>query len=123
LFALAIAAGHCGSVEVYDVLVYGANSAGVGAAVTAASHGKYKVKVVEPLLMIGGMGAAGGVALMNQGCGLAGVTGLAKNWSLLCGEGYYADDVPHMVTFPSMKVSEIAFWKLLNKYAFLSVLN
>lgn len=100
-------------VEVYDVLVYGANSAGVGAAVTAASHGKYRVKVMEPLHMIGGMGAAGGVALMNQGCGIVGVTGLAKNWSLICGEHYYG--MPKMVLFPSMKVAEMAFWKLLNQ--------
>eukprot|EP00039_Didymoeca_costata_P010651 m.144175 g.144175 ORF g.144175 m.144175 type:complete len:689 (+) comp14911_c0_seq5:163-2229(+) len=96
----------------YDVLVYSANSAGVGAAVAASSNGKYRVAVMEPLKMIGGMGAAGGVALMNQGCGLAGVTGLAKNWSLLCGQYYYG--TPRMVTFPSMNVSAYAFWQLLN---------
>jgi len=100
----------------YDVLVYSANAAGVAAAVTAsgsqAPH--FSVSVVEPLEMIGGMAAAGGVALMNQGgCGL---TGLSKNWSMLCGEYYYG--YPTMMTpvnapFPSMNVSEMAFWTLL----------
>jgi ribulose 1,5-bisphosphate synthetase/thiazole synthase len=52
-------------VELYDVLAYGANAAGVAAAVTATNNGRYRVKVVEPLTMIGGMVAAGGVALMN----------------------------------------------------------
>lgn len=111
---------RAGDVIRVDVLVYGANSAGVGAAVTAAAGGKYKVQVMEPLEMIGGMGAAGGVALMNQGCGLEGVTGLAKNWSLLCGEYYYGTDNPHMVMFPSMNVSEWAFWRLLNSTASIS---
>jgi hypothetical protein len=95
-------------------MVYSANAAGVGAAVTAAAHGKFKVVVLEPLQMIGGMAAAGGVALMNQGgCGL---TGLSRNWSMLCGEYYYG--TPQLMTpvhapFPSMNVSEMAFWKLL----------
>lgn len=68
----------------FDVLVVGANAAGVAAAVTASNDNRFAVKVVEPLEMIGGMAAAGGVALMNQGgCGL---TGLSRNWSMLCGE-------------------------------------
>lgn len=116
----------------FDVLVVGANAAGVAAAVTASNDNRFTVKVVEPLEMIGafpfsalnthalrtrrysmathirchhtpnshahaqtctqlnahlnagGMAAAGGVALMNQGgCGL---TGLSRNWSMLCGE-------------------------------------
>lgn len=100
-------------VEDYDVLVYSANAAGVGAAVTASDGGKYRVKVVEPLGMIGGMAAAGGVALMNQGCGIGGVTGLARNWSELCGLQYYGE-LGHPVIFPQMSVSEKAFWTLLN---------
>lgn len=80
--------------EKFDVLVYGANAAGVGAAVTASSGGRFRVKVVEPLRMIGGMAAAGGVSLMNQGgCGL---TGLAKNWSILVGQYYgLTDGMPY----------------------------
>lgn len=85
-------------VERFDVLVYGANAAGVAAAVTASSGGRFHVKVVEPLTMIGGMAAAGGVSLMNQGrCGL---TGLAKNWSILVGEYYGLSDGMPYPPFP-----------------------
>lgn len=59
--------------------------------------------------MIGGMAAAGGVALMNQGgCGL---TGLSGNWSRIVSNLYGLDGG---VTFPRMKESELAFWTLLN---------
>lgn len=76
---------------------------------TASSGGKYTVKVVEPLRMIGGMAAAGGVALMNQGgCGLSGLSG---NWSRIVSSFYGLDGG---VTFPRMKESEMAFWVLLN---------
>jgi hypothetical protein len=84
LLAVASAAALTPAPEHFDVLVVGANAAGVAAAVTASDGNRYSVKVVEPLEMIGGMAAAGGVALMNQGgCGL---TGLSRNWSMLCGE-------------------------------------
>ena len=84
LLAVASAAAVTPTPEHFDVLVVGANAAGVAAAVTASDGNRYSVKVVEPLEMIGGMAAAGGVALMNQGgCGL---TGLSRNWSMLCGE-------------------------------------
>ena len=59
--------------------------------------------------MIGGMAAAGGVALMNQGgCGLSGLSG---NWSRIVSSFYGLKDG---VTFPRMKESEMAFWTLLN---------
>ena len=105
---------HIDEVITVDVLVVGGNSAGVGAAVTASDGGKNRVLVMEPLTMIGGMGAAGGVGLMNQGCGVAGVTGLARNHSLLCGEYYYGAGTGRQVLFPSMNVSAWAFWTLLN---------
>lgn len=70
------------------------------------------VKVVEPLRMIGGMAAAGGVALMNQGgCGLSGLSG---NWSRIVSSFY---GLEQGVTFPRMKESERAFWTLLNSSA------
>lgn len=95
--------------ELFDVLVYAANAAGVAAAVTASDGGKFTVKVVEPLRMIGGMAAAGGVALMNQGgCGLSGLSG---NWSRIVSSFY---GLSHGVTFPRMRESERAFWVLLN---------
>jgi len=81
----------------------------VAAAVTSSAGGAYSVLVVEPLHMIGGMAAAGGVALMNQGgCGLSGLSG---NWSRIVSNLYGLEDG---VTFPRMKESEIAFWTLLN---------
>jgi hypothetical protein len=96
----------------YDVLVYGANAAGIGAAVTASANGTYTVKVVEPLHMIGGMAAAGGVSLMNQGgCGL---TGLSAKWNQLVGKYYGLDDGMPFPPFPRMEESELAFWELLN---------
>lgn len=96
----------------YDVLVYGANAAGVGAAVTASSNGKWTVKVVEPLTMIGGMAAAGGVSLMNQGgCGL---TGLAAKWNRLVGSYYNLSNGMPYPPFPRMVESELAMWDLLN---------
>lgn len=97
LVAAWLGAVAAADVEMVDVLVYSANAAGVGAAVTASNNSKFKVKVslgahsfppgtlttitpfshtsltlsrdcqvMEPLEMIGGMAAAGGVALMNQ---------------------------------------------------------
>ena len=109
------------NVEVYDVLVYSANAAGVGAAVTASSNNRHTVKVMEPLEMIGGMAAAGGVALMNQGgCGL---TGLSRNWSMICGEYYHGFPTlmtPTHAPFPSMNVSEMAFWQLLRSRSSIS---
>lgn len=67
------------------------------------------MKVVEPLHMIGGMAAAGGVALMNQGgCGLSGLSG---NWSRIVGKMYGSNK---NIVFPRMKESELAFWELLN---------
>ena len=86
--AATAAATAAAPAERFDVLVVGANAAGVAAAVTASDGNRFTVKVVEPLEMIGGMAAAGGVALMNQGgCGL---TGLSRNWSMLCGEVSHA---------------------------------
>ena len=74
--------------EVYDVLVYSAK--GVGAAVASAGQGRHAVKVMDPRTMFGGMAAANGLVLMNQGgCGL---TGLSRNWSMLCEEYYTIDE-------------------------------
>ena len=121
LAVTALPAVEPAAAEVYDVLVYSANAAGVGAAVTASAHNQYSVKLMEPLDMIGGMAAAGGVALMNQGgCGL---TGLSRNWSMICGEYYHG--FPTMMTpehapSPSMNVSEMAFWQLLRSRSSIS---
>ena len=49
----------------YDVLIYGASSAGVAAAVTASANGT-RVALVEPLAWAGGMLSAGGLGLQDQ---------------------------------------------------------
>lgn len=97
-----------------DVLVYAANPAGIGAAIAAASNGSNTVALFEPLAMIGGMGAAGGVGLMNQGCGLEGVTGLGRVWGLLNGAYYSGPKNPPLNVFPDMFVAENSFWLMLN---------
>ena len=95
----------------YDILVYGANSAGVAAAVTGSKRGKYSVLIMENLHMIGGMAAAGGVSLMNQGgCGLS---GLAYQWNINVGKYYNLSTGMPFPPFPRMKESELAFWDLL----------
>lgn len=55
----------------YDVLIYGASSAGVAAAVAAASASNAtsspcRVALVEPLALPGGMLSAGGLSLQDQ---------------------------------------------------------
>ena len=97
-----------------DVMVYAANPAGIGAAIAAAANGSHSVALFEPLTMIGGMGAAGGVGLMNQGCGLAGVTGLGREWGLLNGAYYNGAVNPPLNVFPDMFVAEQSFWIMLN---------
>ncbi len=52
----------------YDVAVYGSSPAGIAAA-TAAGQLGMRVAVYEPLKMIGGMGAAGNLALNDGGLG------------------------------------------------------
>jgi len=99
---------------VFDVVVYAANPAGIGAAIAAADNGTHKVALFEPLNMIGGMGAAGGVGLMNQGCGLEGVTGLGRVWGLLNGAFYNGPINPPLNVFPDMWVAERSFWIMLN---------
>ena len=71
----------------YDVVVYGSTPAGIAAAVVAGSHG-LRVGVFEPLKMIGGMGAAGNLAL-NDGREAAEKTGVALNFTLMNGQHYY----------------------------------
>ena len=67
--ALVIACGVAAQVvdipAAVDVLIYTADPAGIGAMIAAAEQGA-TVLLVEPLKIIGLMGAAGGVGLMNQ---------------------------------------------------------
>ena len=92
----------------HDVVVYGSSPAGIAAAVAASTLG-LSVALYEPLPMIGGMGAAGNLAL-NDGGLAAERTGLALNFSLLNGAHYgLATEVPHPESF----VAEASFRTML----------
>lgn len=91
-----------------DVLVYGSSPAGIAAATAAGQLGMHVI-LIEPLPMIGGMGAAGNLAL-NDGGMKAERTGLAKVFTLLNGKHYGLDtEVPHPESF----VSEASFYTML----------
>jgi hypothetical protein len=81
-----------------DPFRYGSSPAGIAAAVAAGQLG-LRVALYEPLKMIGGMGAAGNLAL-NDGGVAAERTGLAKVFSLLNGKAYnVSTEVPHPESF------------------------
>lgn len=65
MVVVAVAAAAASPPE-FDVVVYGASCAGVAAAVAAGQLGM-KVGLYEPLPMIGGMCAAGNLALHDSG--------------------------------------------------------
>lgn len=91
------------------MLIYGASPAGIAAA-TAAGHLGMDVILIEPLTMIGGMGAAGNLAL-NDGGMKAERTGFAKYFALLNGMYYGIEtEVPHPESF----VSESSFNAMLS---------
>lgn len=108
-----------------DVLVYSANPAGIAAAMAVvmtpanlsssqrSSSRTPSVLLLEPLTMIGGMGAAGGVGLMNQGAGEAGATGLAREWGLLNGKAY-GQPAGTINLFPAPSVMAASFLHMLN---------
>ena len=95
----------------YDVLVYGSTPAGIAAAVVAGNQG-LRVGLFEPLKMIGGMGAAGNLALNDGGVG-AEKTGVALNFTLLNGQHYYPGMVGKQVTHPESFVAESSFYTML----------
>ena len=92
----------------YDVVVYGSSPAGIAAA-TAAGHLGMNVAIFEPLMMIGGMGAAGNLALNDGGNG-AEHTGLALNFTLLNAKHY---NVSGQVSHPESFVAEASFRTML----------
>ena len=92
----------------YDLVVYGSSPAGIAAAVAAGTLG-LRVALFEPLKMIGGMGAAGNLAL-NDGGMPAERTGLAREFSLRNGRAYGLEtEVPHPESF----VAEASFHAML----------
>eukprot|EP01050_Picozoa_sp_SAG11_P018182 SAG11_NODE_2708_length_3062_cov_1.659804_3_plen_318_part_00 len=102
----------------YDVVVYGSSPAGVAAATTAGMLG-LKVVVYEPLPMIGGMGAAGNLALNDGGNG-AEHTGLALNFTRANAEWYCKRGIQSVcsensqVSHPESFVSEASFRTMLD---------
>jgi hypothetical protein len=92
----------------WDVVVYGSSPAGIAAASAAGQLG-LKVAVYEPLGMIGGMGAAGFLALHDGG--MTAITGLAYNFTLLNGEYYGKANTP--VQQPESFVSNASFYRML----------
>jgi hypothetical protein len=113
LTALALAtagAAAAATAAPWDVVVYGSTPAGIAAAVAAGRLGM-RVALYEPLPMIGGMGAAGNLAL-NDGGVPAERTGLAKEFALLNGAAYNLSagtQVPHPESF----VAEASFNQML----------
>tara|TARA_B110000208_G_scaffold184108_1_gene237581 strand:- start:627 stop:1958 length:1332 start_codon:yes stop_codon:yes gene_type:complete len=93
----------------YDVVVYGSTPAGIAAAVSAGYLG-HKVALYEPLVMIGGMGAAGNLALHDGSSATSTFTGLAQNFTMLNAE-YYG--VKRPVAQPESFVANASFWKML----------
>jgi hypothetical protein len=111
LLLLALAA-PCGApatatAAAWDVVVYGSSPAGVAAATAAGDLG-LKVALYEPLPMIGGLGAAGFLALHDGG--MNAVSGLALNFTLLNG-AYYNTTKP--VQQPESFVSNASFYQML----------
>jgi hypothetical protein len=103
---LAVASVFCLGAVDYDVVVYGSTPAGIAAA-TAAGQLGMRVAIYEPLKMIGGMGAAGNLALHDGLCG----TGLALKFCMLNAEYY---NVTKPVAQAESFVSNASFYKMLS---------
>jgi hypothetical protein len=95
----------------YDVVVYGSSPAGIAAA-TAAGQLGMRVALYEPLQMLGGMGAAGNLALHdgNTKSGGAQLTGLSLNFSLRNAAHY---GVAQPVAQPESFVANASFYEML----------
>jgi hypothetical protein len=110
LVVLAAASVLCVAAVDYDVIVYGSTPAGIAAA-TAAGQIGMSVALYEPLKMIGGMGAAGNLALHDGNCDAGDCTGLARNFSMLNAEYY---NVTGLVAQPESFVANASFYKMLS---------
>ena len=91
----------------WDVVVYGSSPAGIAAATAAGTLG-LRTALFESLDMIGGMGAAGNLALHDGGFNA--ISGLALNYTVLNG-AYYNSTRP--VQQPESFVSNASFYKML----------
>jgi len=102
------------------VLLAGGTAAGRAAGSAAATGGaaRHSVRVLEPLLMLGGMAVAGGVGLMNNEQGVYG-QGLGGVWCALNGAAYGNASKPNC--FPEMKVGEASFKAMVDGTANLTL--
>lgn len=103
--ALLLAAAPASAAPAYDVVVYGSTPAGISAAVAAGQLG-LRTALYEPLKMIGGMGAAGNLALHDSGP----KGGLGEVFARLNGEFY---NVSEAIDQPESFVSEKSFYTML----------
>lgn len=90
----------------FDVVVFGGTPAGISAAITAAANGTRSVALIEPLPMISGMGAAGGLALND----VSPLSGLALDFARRTGASY-AGGLP--VEVPDMWVAQRVFEEMV----------
>ena len=81
--------GRSGGTLQYDLMVYGATSAGVMAAYTAKMYGLH-VLLVEPGRHLGGL-SSGGLGETDTGDHLDAITGLAREFYLRLGHYYGMD--------------------------------
>ena len=98
--------------EKYDLVVYGSSPAGIAAAVAGGRLG-LKVGLFEPLPMIGGMGAAGNLALNDGGNG-AEHTGIALEFAKENARHYGLSE-GSVVAHPESFVAEATFHKMLSE--------
>ena len=106
----------------YDVLVYGASSAGVAAAITASATG-LRVALVEPLAVPGGMLSAGGLYLQDQlqaEYSRFFVSGVARRWAERVKVAYNTSED---VLTPDAYVAQAAVDSLLSSQPSIAVLT
>ena len=114
---LAALAALCGAVCAYDVVIYGATPAGIGAALAAAEFAELKVALVEPTGYVGGMAGPGGIGLRDIG-DTSVINGSSMTWGLLNAK-HYGVDSP--VWQPDSYVGNASFWTMFARFPNLEV--
>lgn len=107
----------------YDVLVYGASSGGIAAAITASANGTRPVALVDPLATVGGMLSAGGLYLTDQldaSYSSFFVSGVAREWADRVRAAYNASED---VLTPDGFVAQAAVDAMLSARASIRVLS
>eukprot|EP00040_Diaphanoeca_grandis_P027150 m.153873 g.153873 ORF g.153873 m.153873 type:complete len:638 (+) comp30857_c1_seq3:113-2026(+) len=105
VIAAAVTAASGSNNNKWDVVVYGSTPGGIAAA-TAAGRLGLSVALYEPLKMIGGMGAAGNLALHDGGA----ISGLGTEFSMLAAKWY---NISSPVLQPESFVSVAVYHQML----------